>query len=89
MYRIFYLELNLNIMIELEKSSRLTEDEIEFLFKYFGQNDPTNKYQWTGTVFIGQENGETILTAPVEQYDENGIIETIDWISIPVPPEFQ
>jgi hypothetical protein len=38
-------------MIQLEKSSRLTEDEIEFLFQYFGQNDPvTDKYQWTGTV---------------------------------------
>ena len=76
-------------MIQLEKSSRLTEDEIEFLFQYFGQNDPTEKHQWTGTVFIGQEDGVTILTAPIEQYDDNGIIETLDWISIPVPPEFQ
>lgn len=77
-------------MIQLEKSSRLTEDEIEFLFQYFGQNDPvTDKYQWTGTVFIGKEDGVTILTAPIEQYDDNGIIETIDWVSIPVPAEFQ
>lgn len=89
MYGIFHLESKLNIMIQLEKSSRLTEDEIEFLFQYFGQNDPTEKHQWTGTVFIGQEDGVTILTAPIEQYDDNGIIETLDWISIPVPPEFQ
>lgn len=76
-------------MIQLEKSSSLTEDEIESLFEYFKQNDPSEKHQWTGTVWIGKENGVTILTAPIEQYDDNGIIETLDWVSIPVPPEFQ
>jgi hypothetical protein len=76
-------------MIQLEKSSR-PQHEIDLLFEYFAKNDPvTDKYQWTGTVWIGKEDGKIILTAPIEQYDENGIIETIDWVSIPVPPEFQ
>lgn len=76
-------------MIQLEKSSR-PQNEIDLLFEYFAKNDPvTDKYQWTGTVWIAKQDGVTILIAPIEQYDANGIIETIDWVSIPVPPEFQ
>jgi len=73
-------------MIQLEKSSR-PQNEIDLLFEYFTKNDPvTDKYQWTGTLWIGEnEDGKTLLTAPVEQYDENGVIETLDWVSIPAP----
>ena len=89
LYSFIINKLNLNIMIQLEKSSR-SQNEIDLLFEYFAKNDPiTDKYQWTGTVWIGKEDGKIILTAPVEQYDDNGIIETLDWVSIPVPPEFQ
>jgi hypothetical protein len=72
-------------MIQLEKSSYSLMEQ-EYLFQYWKRNEPSiEKHQWTGTLFIGEteENG-IVLTAPVQQYN-NGVIETLDWVSIPLP----
>lgn len=42
-------------------------------------------HQWYGSLYLStDDNGNTIIVAPVEEYNEDGIIDYVKTVSIPL-----